>query len=297
MSASRLTVLTYHRVLREPDPLNAGDIDAPGFDMQMRVLRSLFNVLPLPEALAQLQRRELVPRAVALTFDDGYADNAEVALPILRAHGLAATFFIATGYLDGGYMWNDGVAEAIRHATLREIDGLPLDSTAARMRAIDTLRDRLKYLSPEERDAAVTALLNRCNAPPPRDLMMTSAQIRKLAESGMTLGGHTVRHPILKVLDESRARAEITSGKQQLESILDKPVELFAYPNGRPGQDYGEREVSLVREAGFTAAFSTRHGMVTGGTEPFEQPRMNPWQRTRTAFAGALLAAHWLGRE
>ena len=82
------------------------------FEAQMRVVAENFVPLPLSEAVDRLMIGELPPRAACVTFDDGYIDNVELALPILQSHGLSATFFVATGYLDGGWMWNDKVIGA-----------------------------------------------------------------------------------------------------------------------------------------------------------------------------------------
>jgi peptidoglycan/xylan/chitin deacetylase (PgdA/CDA1 family) len=109
-----LIVLTYHRVLPAPDPMLTAEPDAGLFEAQMTFLARYMVVLPLVEALRRLEAGTLPRRAIAITFDDGYANNAQVALPILRRLGLPATFFIATGYLDGGCMWNDAVIETLR---------------------------------------------------------------------------------------------------------------------------------------------------------------------------------------
>ena len=111
----RLSVFIFHRVLREPDPLLNWDPDAARFRQLMVWVTECFNILPLDEAVRRLSERSLPPRAASITFDDGYADNFHIARPILESLGLTATFFIATGYLDGGIMWNDKVIEAIRH--------------------------------------------------------------------------------------------------------------------------------------------------------------------------------------
>ena len=115
---ARLSVLIFHRVLPRPDPLFPGVIDAAGFDAICRWVKGWFNVLALDDAARRLRDGSLPERALAITFDDGYADNHDVALPILLRHGLPATFFIATGFLDGGRMWNDTVIESIRRTPL-----------------------------------------------------------------------------------------------------------------------------------------------------------------------------------
>src|SRR5262245_11681351 len=104
---ARLGVLIYHRTLRSADPLLSDEVDEARLASQMAFLASEFNVLTLGEGCERLTRGALPARAVAVTFDDGYADNVQVALPILRSIGVRATFFVATGYSDGGIMFND----------------------------------------------------------------------------------------------------------------------------------------------------------------------------------------------
>jgi len=105
----------------------------------------------------------------------------------------------------------------------------------------------------------------------------------------MEIGGHTVDHPILRLLDERQARAEIAGGKRRLEEITGAPVTLFAYPNGKPGQDYGPRDVELVREAGFVAAMSTMAGIADRASDVFQVPRATPWDRSPSRFGARLL--------
>lgn len=111
-----LSILVYHRVLAQADPLLPALPDTRLFDRHMALLGRCFRVLPVGEAVARLRQGTLPARAACITFDDGYADNAEWALPILQRHGLRAAFFIASDYLDGGRMWNDDVIAAVRHA-------------------------------------------------------------------------------------------------------------------------------------------------------------------------------------
>jgi peptidoglycan/xylan/chitin deacetylase (PgdA/CDA1 family) len=89
-------------------------VDAERFDNICRWVSRWFNVLSLSTAAQQLREKRLPARPLVITFDDGYADNHDIALPILQRHGLTASFFVATGFLNGGRMWNDTLVEAIR---------------------------------------------------------------------------------------------------------------------------------------------------------------------------------------
>jgi peptidoglycan/xylan/chitin deacetylase (PgdA/CDA1 family) len=283
----RLSILIYHRARAAPDPILHDDIDAVTFEQHMALLAAQFNVLPLGEACARLVRGGLPARAVCITFDDGYADNERTALPILIRFGLPATFFVATGFIDGGIMFNDGVIEAVRRAPAGTHDlsrlGLGrygLDDSASRRAAIHALLAQIKYRPPGERGALVEQLAAAMHSTLPKDLMMRPAQIKRLFDEGMEVGGHTVSHPILALLDAEQARAEIIGGKHRLEEITGAPIALFAYPNGKPGRDYGPRDVELVKEAGFTAAVSTMGGVANRASDIFQLPRFGPWERS-----------------
>ncbi|HLX29959.1 MAG TPA: polysaccharide deacetylase family protein [Casimicrobiaceae bacterium] len=284
---ARLSVLIHHRVRREPDPLFPGEIDAARFDAQLRLLARLFNVIPLRDAVPMLTAGTLPARAACITFDDGYADNCEVALPILARHGLEAAFFVSTGYLDGGLMWNDAIIESIRGARGKRLDLTPIGLRAFAIETLDEKHGAIseliagaKYLDPSEREKRCAAIRDLANVDVPRDLMMRSDQVRALHAAGMDIGAHTVSHPILVRIDKEEARREIAEGKSALETIIDAPVRHFAYPNGVPGVDYGRAHVEIVRELGFDAAFSTACGAASRRSDMFQLPRFTPWDRT-----------------
>lgn len=296
LSRGRLTILILHRVHERPDPLFPDEPDAARFDDMMGWVKSWFNVLPLDQAARQLASGTLPPRSAAITFDDGYADNYTQALPILRRHGLCATFFIATAYLDGGCMWNDRIINALRRCQLRQIDlrhlGLgcyTLDSAAAKRLAIDALLSGTKYLSSDERLEQVEHIAKATAVDEACQPMMTSAQTRALHRAGMQIGAHTVSHPILAGLDIDSARNEIARSKIALEQLIGEEISAFAYPNGKPGVDYRPEHADLVRQAGFTCAVSTAWGAARTGDDLFQLPRFTPWGRTRLPFALQLM--------
>lgn len=293
--SGRLSVLIFHRVLPQADPLFPGEVHAASFDAICAWVKQWFTVLPLDAAVQRLRTGTLPARACAITFDDGYADNHDVAMPILQKHGLCATFFVATGFLDGGRMWNDSLIEAVRRCAapaleLSDLLGesfahLPVSTVQQKQGAIQQLIDRIKYLSLDERLTLGQSVAERGRVELPTDLMMRSEQVRGLRAGGMQVGAHTVSHPILARLDDEQARAEIVQSKQFLEELLGERVPLFAYPNGKPGVDYSARSVEIAREIGFDAAVSTTWGAAHKGTDPFQIPRFTPWDRSKARFA------------
>jgi len=294
--ARSLSILIFHRVVPEPDPLLPELVSAAEFERQLSLIGRWFTVLPLAEAVQRLRAGALPVRAACITFDDGYADNATVALPALRRLGMPATFFIATGFLDGGRMWNDSVIETVRVAPGATLDArryglgvLPLSTMGERRAALDALIGALKYLPLDERQARVDEFAALAPAGLPGDLMMTDTQVRELHRGGMEVGGHTVNHPILARLDPDSARREIAEGRRRLAEITGAPVTLFAYPNGRPGQDYGAEHVAMVRELGFDAAVSTAWGVAHAASDAYQLPRFTPWDRTPGRYLLRLL--------
>ncbi len=292
----QLSILIYHRVRSSIDPICPREVNAATFEWHMKLVANNFNVLPLSEAISLHGSSALPAGSLCITFDDGYADNAENALPILKRFGLAATFFVSTGYLDGGRMWNDTVIEAIRNMpegaldlTAQGIGKYQLDSWDDRRICSQSIIKQIKHLPQHQRLLIAEQLANLLVEPLPNDLMMTSEQVKELSLSGMDVGGHTVTHPILATLSRDDAKREISNGKKHLESIIGKQVDLFAYPNGLPGVDYLPEHVELVEELGFLGAVSTQKGTSNSNTNKYQLYRFTPWDNSPTKFLLRLL--------
>ncbi len=299
----RLSVLIFHRVLPQADPLFPDELTAARFDELMALLARNTQVLPLGQALALRAQRKLPPRAVAITFDDGYADNLTVAWPILQRHGLPATVFVASGFLDGGRMWNDTVIETLRASSREALDTaelglglgrLPLVTVADRRRAIDAVLKAVKHRPVDERLALVQSLHAAAGSPRlPDDLMLSTPQLQSLHRAGAEIGAHTVHHPILAVLPDAEAERELHEGRRALQQRIDAPVDLLAYPNGKPRQDYDLRHAAMARKLGFRAAVSTAPGPVTTSSDDFQLPRFTPWDRAPGRWLLRLLLLRW----
>ena len=288
---SGLSILLYHRVLDQVDPLREGDPDVAHFEREMLLVSEHFRVLPLSEAVSRLRTGTLPARAACVTFDDGYADNLQRALPVLERLGLHATFFVASGYLDGGIMWNDVLTEVVAQAQGREMTlpqgiaeelGLASNYSIAtegdRRHTLSALIQALKYQPCEWRRDTAFEIADHLGAKLPTDLMMSSEQLMTLAgSSSADIGGHTVNHPILAVEPDAVAMREISQGREALSECLNTRVSLFAYPNGKPDSDYCRRHVDMVRQAGFEAAVTTAWGVSTKRSPNYELARFTPW--------------------
>lgn len=282
-----LSILMYQRVVARRDPLFPEIIEAHGFGRHLRLLRRWFRVLPLAEAVRRLQERSLPARAVCITFDGGYAEHVEVALPLLQRYGLPATFFVPTGYLDGGYSWSDAVVELVRSAPGPRLNlsrcGFGAYDVACPLRrraVIDLLTAALATLPPVERLARVHSMTRRVTP-----TMLCSDQLIALHRAGMDIGGYTVNQQSLASLSNAQARAEIGNGRAHLEDLVQAPVRLFAYPNGQPGADFDKRHTNMLRSAGFDAAVTSAGGAARADGDPYLLPRLAP----SNCGSGALL--------
>jgi peptidoglycan/xylan/chitin deacetylase (PgdA/CDA1 family) len=243
--------------------------------------------------LAQgLQAGSLPKRAVAVTFDDGYADIADHAMPLLERYQIPATVFVATGYIGREFWWDELERLVLSPAILPDrlcltVNGSTLEwpvddpddltpkkgETSPRQRLLRSLYGLLLTLSYKERRKALKCLRawagsESHNAPYPRAL--TRGELIELARGGLVeIGAHTVTHPVLTELPTAAQRVEIRGSKAYLEELLGQPVTSFSYPNGASSDE----TLTIVRDAGFSSACASSHGVVWRGTGPFQLPR------------------------
>ncbi len=287
----KLIILTYHRVRPNNVPFLLGNVDVNAFEKHVSLIKRLYTPLSLSEASEKLRQGNLPDNAVCITFDDGYADNYNLALPILRKWEVKATFFIATGFLDGGRMWNDTVIEAVRNTLKRNLDlqeiGLslyPVASVQEKQQAITSILNELKYLPIQERYQKSESLVQSAGQELPNSPMMTSEQVLLMNRAGMEIGAHTVTHPILSNLTSAKAENEIVESRKLLQNITSSEVACFAYPNGKPGIDYYKEHTELVKQAGFKCAVSTTWGCANANSDMYQLPRIGTWDMSDARF-------------
>jgi peptidoglycan/xylan/chitin deacetylase (PgdA/CDA1 family) len=274
----RLLVLGWHNVDSTwlfPSRPGAGP---RGMERQLRFLRRSTNVVDLRQALAALATgRPLPARAVAITFDDGYRDQLELAVPMLERLGLPATFFLIPGVLSRTVRpWWELIAWAFMHAT-REVvswEGttMTLRTPAERRSALLAVTERLKRRPGVTREAALEELIGAL-APeghPSDDQMFLDWEgARRLTRGRLTIASHTLHHGILSQEEEQAQQHDLLLSKQQLEQELDVSVDLLAYPNGRLG-DYDHMTIAAASRAGYTHAITTLPGWNRPSTPPYE---------------------------
>lgn len=299
MRGMRHHTLIFHRVLPEQDPMSPGEPTVAWFRRLIRLLADQFEVISLEDALQRSDSGQLSGRSVSITFDDGYADNFTQALPVLEEFGVPATFFVTSGYLDGGRMWNDSIIETCRELPPGTYPIDHPDRTEFRVEDWDSRRKMAasmisawKHLPPAERQAKVDAFSQLLPALP-NDLMMSTPQLQRMASSpSASIGGHTVSHPILLALPSQEARNEIQDGKSAIEEKIQRELKMFAYPNGKYGDDFSREHMQMVADAGFDGAVATDWGTLDQATDRFAIPRFTPWQRNLSRFCVDLARCH-----
>jgi peptidoglycan/xylan/chitin deacetylase (PgdA/CDA1 family) len=250
--------------------------DAGLFERVVRYVKRTFDVVPLQSIVADTVAGDVRFRGqLAITFDDGLRNNVDMAYPILKAHGVTATFFVCPQLIDGGqWLWNHEARQRLcrlapegRLALARELGcEAGVESIVHRMKALP-LRERARA---EQRIRAATAGFVPSPAERHRFDLAGWDELRRLDPGVVTIGSHSLTHPILPTLTQAEAEREIVESRRILESRLQRPIETFAYPNG----NISAPVLDCVRKT-YRAAVCTDKGQVAQGADPHLLPRIN----------------------
>ena len=304
LSNNRLLILNYHRVFKTDDVFFNCDLEQREFSWQMQLLSKYLNPVSLDTAISLMKNNKLPPGSIAVTFDDGYKDNIEKALPILKKYQVPATFYIATAFLNDGIMWNDIIIESIKNTENKEIDlsflglgCLPLENKGQKIQTIEKCIKKIKYNVIKKRIDLAMQINKQCNVVLPKNLMMSDNDIFQLAkEPDMKIGAHTHNHPILACETDEFVYSDIKYGKDYLERLLNCKLSSFAYPNGKKETDYQERNIETLKKVGFNYAVTTNWGLNNKKSELLELKRFTPWDRTQLKFLTRILKLYALNK-
>ncbi len=297
LPSRHLAILRYHAVCN-PDAGYADpgiSVTPAAFERQMAYLAAHYEVLSLPEAVAALKRGLSLPQnAVAVTFDDGYADNLAAAR-VLQRFGLSATFYITAGCLAGEQpFWPSEIRvliPAVKAPVLELTAGetcvrIPLGNDVERKAAIRTVSKLFKAHTIPVRESLREQLRRAAGDVPIPQCMLRWEDVAEMSRLGMTIGSHTVTHPNLPNAGRDDARREIRDSKARLEAALGIPVTMFSYPNGGAERYMTPEVAGLVREAGFEAATTSRNAFAGPGSDLFALERVQVSERLEDlAFA------------
>ena len=290
-------VLMYHRVeRRDCDPLRLC-VTPENFAAQVAVICSFAEIV----APAAIFGPGDGPR-VALTFDDGYADNLIHAAPVLQRYQAPACVFATNRYLpDDPEFWWDQLEhlflEGDTGVAFVELDFVTgrvrfdVRSSAGRIRTFARLNVVFRDLADDVRQAHIDDLHGQLGRSPvvcAGHRRLRSAELRTLSEGGLVeIGGHTVSHAALPLIDDMTATSEIADNRTELAALTGHPPRLFAYPYG----SYRRRHVSQVRSAGYSMAFLARADPIGQFTNPLTVPRLPMKDWTAEEFRPALIGA------
>jgi peptidoglycan/xylan/chitin deacetylase (PgdA/CDA1 family) len=282
-------ILLYHRITDlGHDPWSLA-ITPQCFDQQLAVLRRDAKCLSLPAFLAQRSAGKLPRNAVAVTFDDGYADNLHEALPILERHGVPATIFVMTSFIDSASeTWWDRLEQVVHEVSelpssiqLR-VNGTPFrwqqpdpaSNISARASLLAAVAESFTVGETAAREGALADLWQQLGKMPrlrPTHRGLSLAELRQLAAHPLiTIGAHTQTHPYLARISPESQRAELAAGKADLERWLDRRIDLIAYPHG----SYGKTTIRAAADVGFKWGFTTVPRIVPHLCKPLRLPRM-----------------------
>lgn len=260
LTADHPRILMYHRVL--PSDNVEGGITPENFRWQLSVLARHFNVQPLDVMIEQHQRGCLPPYSVAITFDDGYSDFNTYVLPELKAFSLPATLFVTTDFIDGTlWMWPDVLKWALKatpHRQWQAPDGQRFRLPEQWLLAWHTAAD---YAINLDNDAKWSFIWDFCQTlgvevpsqPSGEFAPLSWHDLRQMPADLVSVGSHTLTHPILSKLDPARLMKELVVSRQRIEQQLDRDVVGFCYPNGMP-TDVSPAVFDAVAQAGYRYA-------------------------------------------
>lgn len=272
---ARPLVLMHHRVLPRAQcsgyPFPSLVLDAESFEAEVAWLAANFEVLTLEAAFGAAHT---APRArCVLTFDDGYADNFELAAPILERHGVRGVFFVATDFVGKlERLWYDRAAQAWRALTAqvreRELARLELEPNASVGAAVQAL----KGLAPSERSARIERW-ESCAGPVDSAAFapMTPAQVRELASRGHEIGAHSLSHAMLPQCDDVQLERELVESRARLREWTSAPVTSLCYPDGA----HDARVLAAAQRAGYTLACTTQPPASDSVLEPLALARID----------------------
>ena len=283
LARRRRLILTFHRIRPAGQQLDPFDtcpsVSVDVFREMLIYGRERFAMVPL----AELWHRGAGSKpAAAVTFDDGWRDNYDLAYPVLRELGIPATVFVTTGKIGSSQpFWQQTLGQAFRSATagsggeasrrlalaLCAKDGVSPTPALYRRTVLawkklpaGQCEDRLRLagcLSPARSDHS------RC--------FLSVEEIGEMAAAGITFGSHTVTHPILPQLTPAEMDREMRESKTCLEELLHRPIDMIAYPNGA----FSDEVLNRARAAGYRIGCTTRRRRIGDGDDCLRLARID----------------------
>jgi len=285
-----VAIVMYHSVMDKPEAEanTLGPIihSTGNFRGQMELVAGDYNPVTIQDTLEFVGRgKELPPRPVVITFDDGYADNYQIASPVLKQVGVPATFYITVECVEKQkFPWPARIRYsfmATKKTEWIEPEGAhwPLNNLEGKTRAYERAWEYCGKLAGQAQERFVQLLEHELGAgPPPQDqrVMMTWDEVRGLVRDGHIVGSHTMTHPNMAHIGGEDLHREFLESKQALEKRLAAPIVHFSYPCPALQPHWGENTVHVSRQLGYQTAVTTSGGLVRKNDNPLCLRRIRP---------------------
>lgn len=291
-AAPGAAILMYHSV--RDDPRDFADLISPGithaatvFSRQMEIIAREFAPVALDDVLRFVRGQGSLPRrAVAVTFDDGFVDNLEVAEPILSHFGIQGAFYATVDLIGTSKPpWYSRLRYSFLTTRKPEWTSASggktwsLNDRAAREAALLAAFDLCAPLVAARQESAIRDIEAALDAEFRVDghrFMMDWEQVRQLRARGQIVGSHTLTHPnVAYVTDETDLRNELTESKKRIEAELGEEVLHFSYPHPALNPQWSDRTIQMTASAGYRSAVTTTHGLVAAGANPLCLKRLS----------------------
>jgi len=280
--ARGVAILMYHSVMENPaiEANTLGGIihSTDTFRAQMELVAGGYNPVGLDEALRFVRGEQDLPRrSVVVTFDDGYADNYEVAATVLEQVGIPAVFYVAVDCVEHAKLPWPGRLRHAFYSTKKKSRGeqngsvWPLDNFERKNRAFLKACDDCCKFAGKIQEEFVARIEHELDVEPPchsKRLMMNWDQVRGLVAKGHTVGSHTMTHPNMAYVDEHELYREFSESKRRLEQVLNSPIVHFSYPCPALSPHWVEHTVKVSREVGYQTAVTSNLGLAKKGDNP-----------------------------
>jgi peptidoglycan/xylan/chitin deacetylase (PgdA/CDA1 family) len=308
--SKRAAILMYHSVMDDPrqvaDSLGGIVHSTEVFQGQMELLARQFRPVDLDRLASFVKGEQDLPEhAVAITFDDGYRDNYELAMPILNRFGIPAAFYVTVDSIERRKLpWPSRLRFSFRTTSEKEFRDesghrWSLGSPEQRERAYLGVCDQVCKLAGAALENRVAQMEQALEAQLSSDsgrLMMTWEQVKQLAQHGHIVGSHTMTHPNLAFLALEQMRSELRESKQRMEAHVNAPVQHFSYPCPALFPNWTEQTVEESRRVGYQTAVTTSTGLTRPNDNPLGLKRVRPTKTVEglewtleSAFAGRAL--------
>jgi peptidoglycan/xylan/chitin deacetylase (PgdA/CDA1 family) len=320
----RAIILLYHRVINIDSDPQLLSVSAKNFASHLEIINQYYQPISLQKLLQQLSQSQIKHNSVAITFDDGYADNLHYAKPLLEKYQIPATIFVTVGKIDRTeeFWWDDlerlllqpgslperlslSINDNIYHWEFGNFANYPVNESQQHRRwhvldpEIPTSRhqiyldlcSKLRPLSTSEREKLLQEIANWAGVETTGRVThraLNSQEINEITADGLVeIGAHTMTHPVLSAIPKAEQQIEIQHSKAYLESLLKQPITSFAYPYGGKS-DYTPETIEVLREAGFTYACSNFPDPIWKKSDRFQLPRFLVRNWSKEEFARRL---------